>query len=322
MGLCLQGLKNVLRDAVETALTVYKVVIPVMVVIKILQEIGGISFLAKLFEPACSLLGLPGSMGLVIASGAFINLYAAMVAYIPLSAQDPLTVAQITVLSSYILLAHNLLVETQIARMSGVRVGWTLLLRLGGGLVYCSVLRWALAFFPEFSMISQPAWQPPAVDASTLGWLFGEAKKLAMIFAIITAAMAALRLFRHLGILKRFEDILHPMIRWSGITRPAISALVVGFFIGLSYGGALILKDIRDGRVRGNDVFLVHVFLAGAHALVEDTLLMILLGAKMVGIFWGRLLWTAVIVWIASLLYRKVSVKLRHRFFARVSSAP
>jgi len=62
--------------------------------------------------------------------------------------------------------------------------------------------------------------------------------------------------------------------------------------LGLSYGGGLIMHEVKTGRVDRRDVFYSVTFMGLSHALIEDTVLMLVLGASIFGVFWGRLLFS------------------------------
>ena len=82
------------------------------------------------------LVGLPGVLAVVWATVMFANIYAGVLVFASLSAGLTLTVAQVSILGGMILLAHSLPVEVSVASKAGVRVWFTLLLRIGGALLY------------------------------------------------------------------------------------------------------------------------------------------------------------------------------------------
>ena len=72
--------------------------------------------------------------------------------------------------------------------------------------------------------------------------------------------------------------------------------------MGLAYGGGLILHDIQKGKVEPRDVFPAISLMSLSHALIEDTLLMYLIGATLWGTFVGRLAFSLVVVAVLSRL--------------------
>ena len=58
--------------------TLYKVMIPTLIVVKVLEEMGALVYLSWLLAPLMSLVGLPESMGIVWTATIMTNLYAGM----------------------------------------------------------------------------------------------------------------------------------------------------------------------------------------------------------------------------------------------------
>ena len=73
---------------------------------------------------------------------------------------------------------------------------------------------------------------------------------------------------------------------------------VVGMLLGIVYGGALIIKETTTGNMDSREVFNSLALMSLSHGLVEDTLVMLALGAKLGGIFWGRLLFSLIVVYL------------------------
>tara|TARA_B100000780_G_C20737736_1_gene293057 strand:+ start:110 stop:373 length:264 start_codon:yes stop_codon:yes gene_type:complete len=79
-----------------------------------------------------------------------------------------------------------------------------------------------------------------------------------------------------------------------GIGKEASTITLVGITLGLSFGGGLLIKEAHAGHVSKKDVFTSLVFLGFCHSLIENTLLVILLGAHVSGILWFRLVFAFV----------------------------
>ena len=102
---------EILRDAFSASFELFKVMIPIIILVKALQEFGLIQYLAWPLEPIMSLVGLPAEMGLVWATALINNIYTGIIVLLSLTGDIPLTTAQATVLGVLMLVGHGLPVE-------------------------------------------------------------------------------------------------------------------------------------------------------------------------------------------------------------------
>ena len=291
------ALRSVVVDAARICLDLFKVMVPILIGVKILKELGWIIYLAKPLAPLMGLVGLPPECGLTWATAIANNLYAALAVHAALAPDmAPLTVAQATVLATMMLIAHNIFVEGAIAKRCGVGFWGQAVLRLAGGLG-CGVVLHVL--FSGLGLFTGPAplLFTPAADAGSIAtWAYGELKNLGMIYCVIAGLVGIMRALDALGVTRLFEAALLPFLRLMGIGGGAATITVIGLVMGLAYGGGLILHDVQKGKVPPRDVFSAMSLMGLSHALIEDTLLMYLIGATMWGTFVGRLAFSLVVV--------------------------
>ena len=117
-----------------------------------------------------------------------------------------------------------------------------------------------------------------------------------MIYVVIACLVGLMRALDALGVTRLFEAALLPFLRLMGIGGGAATITVIGLVMGLAYGGGLIMHDVHKGKVERRDVFPAISLMSLSHAIIEDTLLMYLIGATMWGTFVGRLLFSLVVV--------------------------
>lgn len=287
------GAAGVVRDAVKVSLELFKVMVPIIVVVKILQELGAIGYLAAPLGPLMEALGLPAGLGLAWATAMVSNIYAGLVVFHALVAQSgPLTEAQVTVLGVLMLIAHNLLVEGQVTKRCGVSFFGQNMLRILGGLACAWILH---LIFTAGGLLPGPAvmlWTPPKAAATLWGWAFGELRTLGSIFLIILTLMALMRVLNALGLTRLLELVLTPFLKLMGIGPTAATVTVIGMTMGLAYGGGLIIHETRAGHIPKKDVFAAVSLMSLSHALIEDTLLLTLIGTSPWGSMVGRLLFS------------------------------
>jgi hypothetical protein len=300
----LQETKDILRRSGRISLELYKIMIPIIIVVKVLQELGLIVWLARPLAPVMHLVGLPGEMGLVWATALVNNIYGSMIVFVSLAGQHDLSVAQVTVLGVMILVAHGLPVELQIVRKSGPRIGFQALLRIGGALT----LGWLLSRIYAWGGWLQEAnviiWQPRPESESLLSWGLGQVQNLAMIFVIITLLSAVMRVFTAIGLTGLCVRLLAPVLRVLGIGSEAGTLTIVGMIMGLAYGGGMIMHEAHSGKVGSKDIFSSLSLMGLSHSVFEDTLLMVVIGGHVSGLLWARIIFTLVVI---ALLVRVVA---------------
>ncbi len=287
-----QAFTQCLKNAVSVSMTLFRVMIPIIIVVKVLREFELIDLLAVPLAPVMHLVGLPASMGLVWATGLVNTVYSAMVVFVSLAPDAGLTQAQATVLCTMLLIAHGLPVELKVAQQCGVSMRAQGALRVGAALV-CGLGLHLL--FDGLHLLQGPnaVLFTPGEEPATLAlWALGEVRNLASIFCIILGLMCIMRLLDALRVTALCNWLLRPVLRAVGIGRAASTVTIVGLALGLSYGSGLIIHESRSGRIGGRDLFYSLTLMGLAHALIEDTMLMLLLGAHMGGVFWGRLLFS------------------------------
>lgn len=294
--------REVFQNSVRVCLDLFKLMIPVILLLKLLNEFQLIGFISAPLSPFMGFVGLPPEAGLVWATSMLSSIYAGILVYASVPLAVPLSVAQVTVLSGMILVAHGLILECGITSRCGAKFWRQLMFRLTMGYVFGLALHWVSQGFGLGGETARTLFTP-APPAPTLAvWALGEVKNLAGIFAIIFCLMSAMRVLGALGIIELMNRMLGPVLRQLGIGREAATVTVVGLCVGITYGSGLIIHEARSGRVGPRDVLFSVSFMGLAHALFEDTMLMALLGASLYGTFWGRLVFALLVLAVLSRL--------------------
>ena len=297
---------RLLRDAFSSYLILIRLMVPALIIVKALDMAGGTHLLAAVLAPAMHLVGLPPEIGIVWAAAMLTSIYTGLAVFADMNV--PLTVAQVSVLGTMILVAHSLPVEGAVAKATGVSWPATLLIRLGGALTIGSLLN---LWYSSTGALQEPAvmlWRPEATDPSLAAWALGQLRGLAMIFLIILALMALLRLLKALGVERLMHAALAPLLRVIGIGREASNVTIIGFTLGLSIGAGLLVREARTGKMSRRDIFLTMAFLGLCHSVIEDTLLILLMGADLSAILWTRLVFAVMVTAMLARMGRLIPV--------------
>lgn len=311
-----QFFKELLKEIFDVTSTLFRIMIPIIIVIKVVEELGGIVILSEWLSPIMESVGLPKEMGLVWATTILTNIYAGLIIFI--NSDVSLTVAQASVLGSMMLLAHSLPIEGAIAKKAGVSWFATLSIRVGGSLV----LAWLLNLSYQYGdLLNYPAtvlWQSEvSSDNSYIGWAIEQLKNFAVIFMVISALLLLLKVLKVLGIEKLMALLLRPFLRLLGISKDATNLTIIGITLGLSFGGGLLINESKKGHIAARDVFTAIMLLNLLHSLIEDTLLILLIGADFYTIFWGRIVFSVLIVALISHAIKRVKPTICERYFYR-----
>ncbi len=309
-----QTLPSLAHEIYDVCLMLFKLMIPVLIIVKILEELGAIPYISKLLEPAMLLVGLPDAMGLVWATTLLTNIYGGMLIFFQLAPQENLSVAQVTVISTMMLIAHSLPIELRIAQKAGVKLLIALLIRIAGALVLGALLHYSYRWGDWLQQPVTLAWQPPASDNSLLSWCISQLQSFVMIILIIAALMSLLRFLRWIHIERLMIWLLQPLLKLLGIGPQATSLTIIGITLGLSFGGGLLIREAQSGRVSAKDCFSALFLLSLCHSMIEDTLLVLTLGADLSGVLWARLAFGLLCVAIMTRIMNRISETTQQRW--------
>lgn len=282
--------------------------IPALIAVKVLQELGVMPVFGALLAPVMSLTGLPAELGIVWATTLLINMFSGIVVFASLANSLSLSVEQVTVLGSLMLVGHSIPIEGAVARRVGIPWWVTIVLRVGGALLLGGVLH---LFYSHFHLLQEPAtitWIVSSGDDSLASWIIGQLKALIIIYFVILTLTVLLNTLRFLGLERLIHIGLVPVLRLLGIGRAAANVTVIGVALGLSYGAGLLIKDIDEGDMTPRDAFLALCFLSLLHSVIEDTLIIMALGADLSGILWARMIFAFVIVALVARLFKRTNI--------------
>ena len=296
-----------------------KIMIPALIIVRCIELLGWIEALGEMIQPVMLLVGLPGETGLVWMAAMMGNIYTGMAVFYQLGLAEQLNIAQVSVISSMMLIAHSLPVEVAIARAVGISLWFTLLLRIGGAFVFGYI---AYQTHSKLALLQVPApqlWQPETADTSWAAWFLTQGQTIVIAFAIIAALTLFLRILRVLGIERLIHFLLAPVLRLLGIATVASNIIIVGLTLGLSFGGGLLINEARRGHIAGKDIFLSMAFLGLCHSLIEDTLLMMMLGADVGTIVFARMAFSLLAILALSRLLDWLPANKRSWFYRQSS---
>lgn len=296
---------KIATDIKEICIPLYKILIPFVFIIKVLEISGAIEFTAEILEPLMSFVGLTPELGLVFVTAFLINIYAALVLFVNILPGIDVSVAEITILTTMILVAHNLPIECTICKAAGISVIYTASLRLISAFVLGFILKLIYFNFGFLTETFQTFFTVKPPPENNWYWFLDQFTTLVYIFFLVCLMATVLEILKIIGVEKLFEKVFMPPLRLFGIQKEAMNIIIVGMFIGIQFGGGMLIKEVKKGTIDKQSIFLSVSLLNLLHAMIEDTILMALVGGHISGILIARVIFSLVLSYFIFMIYKR-----------------
>ena len=261
-----------------------------MLLVRIGEQFGLSDGLAALLAPVMQLVGLPAETGIVWAVTILTGIYGGAGVYLSLLPALDLTVAQHSILCSMMLFAHALPVEQVVVHRVGASAWITGAVRIIAAIAYGITANWICV---ETGFLSERLESPiTGVFATNPGWIEWLIDTLLYVLVLIFAVVALLLLMdvlKALGFIELLNKLLRPLLSLVGVDRQLAPVATTGVLLGVVYGGALMMDEVRANNYSKRAVFTAMLLVSLMHALIEDTLVVLAIGANI----WICLLYTS-----------------------------
>ncbi|MCK9611810.1 MAG: hypothetical protein PHR81_06085 [Bacteroidales bacterium] len=307
------------KDVARTVFILFRIMIPISIIVKLLQMMGVVSLIGDALFPVMKYVGLPGEMGLVWATGMMTNLFGGIIAFLNISQGLELSIAQVTVISMMMLVAHTFPIELAIARKTGVRVMAMFSIRFIFAFAFGFVVFKIYQLGGWYNEPAVLAWRPDiSADNSLTAWALAELKNYGLIICFIFCLMLLLKVLKIIGVIDLITKGLSPFLKLMGIGKEVSTIALVGLTLGVVYGGALIIDEARSNpKIPKKDIFYAMALMGLCHSVIEDTLLMMALGATFNGVFIIRLFLSMSVVFLLVKITKKIPDKIIYKFLIR-----
>ena len=307
--------KNILIPAMKksgtTSLWLLKMILPISLVVRLLDYFGLLAFMASFLDPLFVYLGLPGSTAIVFLTSIFLPLYAPLAIITSMS----ITLRELTILALMCQIAHNLPVESAIQGKTGTTFRSMTILRILMGIVAGFLLNQLLPKEMGMPLFTQTN----IVAISSIGellvvWLKSSLNIALLIAAIVLTLNLLYNILNYHNLIAKLSKGLNPVLKIFGLPENTGFLLLIGYIVGLAYGGALMMDQMKDGQVSRTDANLLNHHLALSHSVIEDNLLFVALGVSIWWILGVRLTLAWIVVWVRIFFLKLQSGKLRFSF--------
>jgi spore maturation protein SpmB len=224
------------------------------------------------------------------------------------------------------LTAHNLPVELVVMKKTGSSVIKMAFLRLAmmvvAGLVFNAVLPKAPEAEPPATVvvvdeaarpteagIASPeasgasggmaaAYVRPPVLEALKAWGLSTLELLVKMVVLIVLIMILQKLLEETGAMNALSKLSSPFLGAFGLPRGTSVLWLVIQIVGYSYGAAVLMDQVQEGKLTPGDSDLLNHHAALCHSLLEDTALFVAIGVPILWITLPRLAMAIAIVWM------------------------
>ena len=291
------------RKSSYTTLWLLKIILPVSLIVRLLDFYGILAFMAGLLDPVFVYLGLPGSTAIVFITSIFLPLYAPLAIITSMS----ITLRELTILALMCQISHNLPVESAIQAKTGTPFWTVTTLRVVMSIAVGLVLNLIL---PQ-DMGNPVFVRADVAEMASLGdllllWLRSSLQVTLLITVIVFSLNLLYSLLDAYRLIPKLSKGIEPLLRFFGLPESTGFLWLIGYIVGLAYGGALMMDQMKEGKVNRTDANLLNYHLAMSHSVLEDNILFIALGVSVWWILGVRFLVAWMVVW-----GRRIVLKLR-----------
>ena len=288
------AVKRALKPAMRSAFWLLRMMIPITLFVVILDYLGFVQVIADFASPLFNLLGLDGRAALVCITSALTSIYSA----IGVLAGLGLDFRSVPILATMCLISHNLIVETTVQKNTGASAYGIVFLRVFSSLIAGFLLNKILP--DDFSgtlFLNVVASAPQGWGELLLSWLGTTGTLVIQVLVIVTLLNICQSILKEFKVIDWLTKPLRPLMAVLGLPYSTTFLWIVANMLGLAYGGAVMVGEVRKGELSEEDVSLLNTSIAQTHSLLEDSFLFISLG---IGLWWvilPRMVCSVVTVW-------------------------
>lgn len=291
------------KEAVKSSLGIFKIMLPVSLLMAILNYVGIVDWLSVLFQPITNLLGLSGKAILPLFSGYLINTYSAIALMISLE----LPMKEIAILSGMVLLSHTLPVELSIQKKAGGNMGLLFLIRVGSSIITGIVLNIILPIADvilssETQAITAVATTSLAVVLKT--WAQDNVTTIIKIFVINIMISVVFKCLIKFHIIDKLSCLLKPIMFIFGLGKESAPYWLIANVIGLIYGAGILITANENKDLEKEEIRRLNVSICSMHSIIQETANFLVLGVSLPILIVPRFITAVVSVWAYNFVYR------------------
>jgi len=252
-----------------------KIILPVSLLTFLLDFSGFLTHLDGLLEPLMGAIHLPAMAALPLLAGLLTGIYGGIAAMTVL----PFTVQQMTLMAVFLLIAHSLIQEGLVQHHSGCPMWMATANRLVAAVLTVFAMGWLMG--PETVQKSADmalAGTTIAFWPALQGWGVAMTALCLKMLLIVVGLMMVMELAKQYRLIEKVVRLIEPLLGLMGLDRQVGMLWLTAALLGITYGGALIVEEVREGKLPPDRLKTLHVSIGINHAMLEDPAIFIPLG--------------------------------------------
>ena len=225
-----------------------------------------------------------------------------LAAFASLQAIFDYSVAETTILGLIILIAHSLPIEVAIAKKSRISWIFNLSFRFINAIVAGKILNLIFTKYELFNDPNQSVLQVPNELVSNFEWATLQIQNFFIIFLIIFFIISTINVLKAFGVWSFIIHIMKIPLSYLGMSEKVANIILIGLTLGISFGGGFLIEESKKNNISKKDILLSLSFLSLCHSIIEDTILILLLGSHISGILFFRFIYTVIIILLMKIL--------------------
>lgn len=130
--------------------------------------------------------------------------------------------------------------------------------------------------------------------------LMGSFDTVYSLAIVVIPLMIIMQIAKDYKVLDKISNSSRFLTKFFGMSKESTLPLLIGIIFGLSYGAGVLIQSAKEGDLSKKDMFLISVFLITCHAVFEDTLLFVAVGANGYLLLGTRIIAAIIITFILS----------------------
>ncbi len=124
---------------------------------------------------------------------------------------------------------------------------------------------------------------------------------------IIFPLMIVIEVLKDLKMLEKLTNLMSPLTNSLKIHKDSSLPLVIGVILGLFLGAGVLVKSVDEGNLDKRSLVIVSIFLALCHAVFEDTVVFVPIGANLLIVLLVRIISAFFVAIVASKFIKEMN---------------